>query len=140
MRECTNIREKLSAFLDDELPPLERGLIEKHLQTCPSCAEEANSLRKVNELLDSVPAESSAPAFTARAVHHALAWKRCAYVKEQLYRPVVAYVFSALALLLRAEGKHGKRGYPTFGYLRNFDDFPPESFSSMYVALIRGEN
>ncbi len=140
MRECTNIREKLSAFLDNELPPLECSLMEKHLQTCPACAEEANSLRKINELLDSVPAESPAPAFTARAVHHALAWKRRAYVKEQLYRPFIAYVFSAFALLLHAGGKHGKGDYPTYGYLRNFDDFPPESFSSMYVALIRGEH
>jgi predicted anti-sigma-YlaC factor YlaD len=139
MSTCKDIQEKLSAFIDDELPPAERGLVERHLQACPSCAEEATSLRKISDLLDSIPNENPAPVFTAKAVHRALAWKRCAYVKEQIYRPVAAYILSVLYLILNAEHRAEKRGYPSYRYLRNFDDFPPESFSSVYVALIQGE-
>jgi hypothetical protein len=75
-----------------------------------------------------------------KAVHRALVWKRCAYVKEQLYRPAIAHLLSVIALILNTEQRFGKQGYPLYRYLRNFDDFPPESFSSFYVALIQGEH
>ncbi|MDD3293319.1 MAG: zf-HC2 domain-containing protein [Geobacteraceae bacterium] len=36
------IREMLSAYLDGEVTPGERSLIEEHLKTCPECG---NALR-----------------------------------------------------------------------------------------------
>ena len=137
MKDCEKIREKLSAFIDHELPHSERNLIEKHLQQCPSCRQEEISLRKIYDLLDSVPVERPAPAFALKTVHRAASWRQCDYVKEHLFRPAVAYVLSAVSLVFYFEaGALRKKAYPAYRHLRSFDDFPPESFSSIYIGLI----
>jgi predicted anti-sigma-YlaC factor YlaD len=136
MSNCKEIRNKLSAYIDNELPPLEQSLIERHIHQCPACAQEEKSLRKISELLDSIPDESPAPVFTSIAVHRAAAWKRCAYIKEYLYRYAVAFV----SLIFMSEYEASiKRRYPVYRYLRNFDDFPPESLSGIYITFIQGE-
>ncbi len=136
MSNCKEIRHKLSAFIDNELPPAARGQIEIHLHQCPACAREAESLRKVNVLLDSIPEESPAPIFSSIAVHRAASWKRCTAVKEYLFRYVVAFV----SLVFKAEyDAFIKRRYPAYRYLQNFDDFPPESLSGIYITFIQGE-
>jgi len=140
MNGCKDIREKLSAFIDHELRTEECRLIQKHLQQCPSCRQEEISLRKINDLLDSVPDESPAPAFTLKTVHRAASWMQCDYIKEHLFRPAVAYVLSAVSLVFYFEaGALKKRAYPAYRHLRNFDDFPPESLSSIYIGLIQEE-
>ncbi len=137
MKDCTDIREKLSAFIDNELGTGDRNLIEAHLRHCPACAKEADSLRKLNALLDEVPAHKPGLLFASRTVHRVASWRRCAYVKEHLYRPVASFLRTGVAFI--AGPYTADRGSPANGYLRNFDDFPPESFSSVYVALIQGE-
>jgi anti-sigma factor RsiW len=140
MNGCRDIREKLSAFIDHELPHLERNLIEKHLLQCPACRQEEISLRRINDLLDSMPDERPAPTFPLKTVHRAASWMQCNYVKEHLFRPAVAYVLSAVSLVFYFEaGALRKRAYPAYRHLRNFDDFPPESLSSIYIGLIQEE-
>jgi anti-sigma factor RsiW len=138
MNDCKEIREKLSAFIDGEIASPERSLIEKHLHQCPACQEEEASLRRISGLLDSVREEIPSLTFASKAVHRAAAWERCAYVKEYLIRPAAAYALSVLSLAFNHAA--GKRRYPAYRYLRNFDDFPPESLSSIYVTLVEGGN
>jgi len=134
MRACKEVQEKLSAFIDNELPPPEHSLIERHLKQCQFCTQEEKSLRKINDLLDSIPDESPVPTFASTAVQRAAAWKRCDYVKEYLYMYAVAFV----SLLFKAEYDSTTKGrYPAYRHLRNFDDFPPESLSGIYIGLIR---
>jgi predicted anti-sigma-YlaC factor YlaD len=136
MSNCKEIRNKLSAFIDNELPPLERSLIEKHLHHCPACTQEKKSLWKINDLLDLIPDESPAPIFASMAVHRAATWRRCAYIKEYFYRYAVAFVSFVFTSEYDASFK---RLYPAYPYLRNFDDFPPESLSGIYITFIQGE-
>ncbi len=137
MKDCTGIREKLSAFIDNELGAEDRHLIEAHLLRCPACAKEADALRKISALLDEVPAPEPGPLFASLTVRRVASWRRCAYVKEHFYRPAVSLLLSGVALIIGLDA--AERRAPAHGYLRNFDDFPPESFSSVYVALIQGE-
>ncbi len=137
MKDCTGIREKLSAFIDNELGAGDRHLVEEHIRHCPACAKEADSLRKISALLDEIPAPEPGPLFASRTVHRVSSWRRCAYVKEHFYRPAVSFLLSGVALIVGPDATD--RRSPAHGYLRNFDDFPPESFSSVYVALIQGE-
>ena len=96
---------------------------------------------KNRRLLDSVPDESPALAFTLKTVHRAASWMQCDYIKEHLFRPAVAYVLSAASLVFSFEaGALKKRAYPAYRHLRNFDDFPPESLSSIYIGLIQEEH
>ncbi len=137
MKDCTGIREKLSAFIDHELGAGDRYLIEAHLRHCPACEKEVESLRKLNALLDEVPASEPGPLFASRTVYRVSSWRRCAYVKEHFYRPVASFLRTGVAFIVGPYA--ADRRFPAHGYLRNFDDFPPESFSSAYVALIQGE-
>lgn len=141
MRDCKEIRERLSAFIDNELPARERTLIERHLHECPACAKEESSLRQVIYLLDGIPDESPSLSFTPATIHRASSWKRCSYVKVHILMPALAVLRSVLsAVPWQLEPNRDRRRAPLFAYLSNFDDFPPESLSSVYISLIRGES
>jgi anti-sigma factor RsiW len=42
---CADFLERLSRYLDDDLPDAERCAIERHLRDCPCCEEVLESLR-----------------------------------------------------------------------------------------------
>jgi anti-sigma factor RsiW len=141
MKDCKEIRERLSAFIDNELPPRESRLIEKHLRECPECAREESSLRQVLDLLDEIPDESPSRSFAPATVQKASSWKRCAYVKAHILKPALAVLQSAFYFVLSPlELNLGPRNAPSNAYLRSFDDFPPESLSNVYMSFIRGES
>ncbi|MGE5300102.1 MAG: anti-sigma factor family protein [Acidobacteriota bacterium] len=140
MRECKEIRERLSAFIDNELPAPERDLIERHLKQCTACAREEIALLQVTVLMDGIPDESPSRSFTPTTIHRASSWKRCSYVKGHILTPalnVLRSVFSVVPWPL--EAKAYRRGTPVSAYLRSFDDFPPGSLSSIYLELIEGD-
>jgi anti-sigma factor RsiW len=43
--ECRKLLERVSAYLDGDLGPMECRVIERHCSTCPSCAELIAGLR-----------------------------------------------------------------------------------------------
>jgi len=140
MRDCKEIRERLSAFIDNELLARERILIEGHLHECPACAQEEMSLRQVIDLLDGIPDESPSRSFTPATIHRVSSWKRCSYVKGHILTPALAGLRSAFSLVFYPLEPNSDRKRPPFNaYLRSFDDFPPESLSSIYISLIQEE-
>lgn len=56
--------EQLSAYLDHQAPPAERARIHAHLQQCPDCRAELESLRQTVQLLQALPRVSVPHAFT----------------------------------------------------------------------------
>jgi anti-sigma factor RsiW len=141
MRNCKEIRERLSAFIDNEISPQESRLIEKHLQECPKCAQEESSLRLVIDLMDGLSDESPSRSFTPATMHRVASWKRCSYVKGHILMPALTVLRSVLSVVLRQlESKIDKRRVPLNAYLSSFDDFPPGSLSSVYISIIHGES
>lgn len=71
MMTCAHLRELLSAYLDAQSPPGPAAEVAAHLQACPRCREEMESLRWAGRLLASLPAPrlefDLAPAVVARA-------------------------------------------------------------------------
>jgi hypothetical protein len=49
--ECKDIREKLSAYLEGVSSSEEKGLVEKHLLSCPQCRTALANLKRAGELL-----------------------------------------------------------------------------------------
>ena len=43
---CDQVREKLSEYLDGELAPSERSELASHIERCPSCASELETIEK----------------------------------------------------------------------------------------------
>ncbi|WP_166828330.1 anti-sigma factor [Thalassoroseus pseudoceratinae] len=61
--------EQLSAYLDDELSPEERAVVESLLAESPAARQELAELRQVRELLISLPSDSLAETFPAEVLH-----------------------------------------------------------------------
>lgn len=47
MPECREIKDRLGRYLDGELPPVERRLVENHLRKCSRCSSELQELRAI---------------------------------------------------------------------------------------------
>ncbi len=62
------IREMLSAYLDGELTPGERSLIEDHLKTCPECGDALRQLRRTVEHIRELGEETPPPWLTGRVM------------------------------------------------------------------------
>ncbi|GAB4529858.1 MAG: hypothetical protein Kow0063_07360 [Anaerolineae bacterium] len=60
------IVELLSPYIDDEVTAEERGLVEAHLATCTSCAQDLDSLRQTVALLGKLPPVAAPRPFTLR--------------------------------------------------------------------------
>jgi len=55
--KCEDLRERLSALLEEELPAEEREEAERHLVSCEACRADAAGVRGVMELLHGLPRE-----------------------------------------------------------------------------------
>jgi hypothetical protein len=72
-------RERLSAYVDNDLPPGERDQVEAHLSACESCARETDTLRQTVSLLRQLPSRPVPRSFVlslspTRSARGQLAW------------------------------------------------------------------
>lgn len=63
---CVEIRRRLGAWLDGELPAPEAKRISDHLERCPACRLEARGHRQLMDLLDHLPAMAAPAGFSRR--------------------------------------------------------------------------
>lgn len=70
--KCDNIKEDLSAYIDNELDEKESGEIRKHLAECKDCNKEFNELSATVALLGKMK-RYTAPAFIAKAIEKEIA-------------------------------------------------------------------
>src|SRR3972149_1120988 len=59
--ECARTCDRLSAYLDVDLPEKEREEIAQHLRQCARCAEEERALKETLSLLRNLPAGQAPP-------------------------------------------------------------------------------
>ena len=62
---CIDIRKRLSAWVDHELPDQEAQRVADHLTRCPACRLEAEGMAQLASLLDNLPTVK-APAALSR--------------------------------------------------------------------------
>jgi hypothetical protein len=114
-------------------------MVEKHLRFCSSCADENKKLLMISSLMDKVPIDENSPYFTEKTINRikvTISERR----KYHVLRPVLASLLSIGILIGTMIGSHvskeTKANY--YHYLKNFDDFPPESLSRIYLGGITG--
>ncbi|PTL80971.1 anti-sigma factor [Vitiosangium sp. GDMCC 1.1324] len=73
---CESVRTFLSAYLDGEATPLPRGDVERHLESCPACAREAEDLRNLRSVVRSAYVPAAVPAGLRRSVESLRADRR----------------------------------------------------------------
>jgi anti-sigma factor RsiW len=137
---CDYCKNKLSAFIDNELPSEERFLMEDHLKACPSCAQEAETLRQLGVVFGSIPEETPSPAFVQTTVNKAAVIRRHSFWSKLFLNPAISFVKSAVAFVFAPNGYGtvGRKDLSSHGYLRTFDDSPPGSFADVYLTVIQG--
>jgi len=66
--DCVEIRRRLDAWLDGELPAPEAKRISDHTKRCPACRLEARGQRQLMDLLDHLPATAAPAGFSRRTM------------------------------------------------------------------------
>ena len=66
--ECVDIRKRLAAWVDGELPAETARKIEDHLAGCPTCGREARAHRQIVTALDALPVFSAPSGFSRRTM------------------------------------------------------------------------
>jgi anti-sigma factor RsiW len=137
---CDYCKDKLSAFIDNELSTEERFQMEEHLKTCPSCAQEAETLSQIAVLMGGIPEETPSPAFVQRTVNKAAVMLRRSLFKKFFLDPALSVIRNAVAFVFVPDGygADGERSLASYDYLRTFGDSPPGSFADVYLIVIQG--
>jgi len=137
---CDSCKDKLSAFIDNELTTEEHFLMEAHLKTCPTCAREAETLSQLGVLFRGIPEETPSPTFIQTTVNKAAVIRRRSLWNTFFLNPAISFVRSAVAFVFAPDGygADGKKNFASYGYLRTFDDSPPGSFADIYLTVIQG--
>ena len=155
--ECKKVKEKLSAFMDNELKDNERLKIDQHLADCPFCLQEAKLLAQTWSALEVWEKMEVPHNFETRF------WQRVREREEKklsiqkLIRSIVRIPVPAAAAIILVTGLilgnyFGNILYPkekklsgdkvvALGendvlYLDSFDDLPPESVGNVYISLV----
>ncbi len=63
---CKKIKKLLQLYIDDALTFGEKQLVEKHLETCPTCRAELKTLSAMVRLMKSLPKVATPPDFTEK--------------------------------------------------------------------------
>jgi anti-sigma factor RsiW len=137
---CDYCKDKLSAFIDNELSSEERFQMEAHLKTCPTCAREAEALNQLGVLFGGIPEGTPSPVFVQATVNKAAAIQRRSFWNKLFLKPAISFVKSAAAFVFVPDGYGvaGRKNLSWQGYLRTFDDSPPGSFADIYLTVIQG--
>ena len=80
-KECEQVREQISAFLDNELNSKDAVAMTHHLENCVPCHHEYERIKAVRTTLRALPLP--APALRESAKEHAFARLEQALLKEQ---------------------------------------------------------
>jgi Putative zinc-finger len=64
--DCRNARKKISAYLDNRMPALERQALRSHLDACRSCALESGEQQKLRRTVRSLPHRTPPADLTVR--------------------------------------------------------------------------
>ncbi len=148
--ECSNFRKSLSAFVDDELRPQERERMERHISQCENCRREAEKLREMVGIMNSMP-DPETPAQLWESTRRRLEAYSEKPVKAWIFRipkwsfvPAAAAVFTLLILFLGGQFYYNvETEAPTYDtyiqeHLLSYSDrmLPPDLLSELTVAQI----
>jgi predicted anti-sigma-YlaC factor YlaD len=157
---CREVKQKLSAYQDKELPELQMKEIENHLKNCSVCSRALQEMNDVWEILSHIETIESAPFFWTRLSQRIKEkstkqsnWKFVFAATQKFTVPIVTTFVLIIALTigiyLGADIYHHS-ALPTAGSteqeldqifsLSSFDDFPTESVADIYVSLLSENN
>ncbi len=98
MTACDRIEGLLAAYVDADLAPEEKDLVERHLEGCPSCAALADSLRSAGEAFAAFPEIEPSPALVTR-LRAVPGRRRFRFSLDFLLKPSLQPVFAVASIM-----------------------------------------
>ncbi len=86
MNRCKEFIDKLSEYIDNELPHAESAAIKGHIESCKSCQDEFKALQAAKYILKSLPQKTASDEVRERILDRVLESK-----KYKVYRLLPAY-------------------------------------------------
>jgi anti-sigma factor RsiW len=93
---CQRVRQALSAYQDGELRPALGMEVEHHLQSCPTCRAEQNSLQELVKRLRRVSPPAVDPFFSTRV----MAGRQLHPIRKSRLLPAAAYALVFVTIFL----------------------------------------
>jgi hypothetical protein len=131
---CSQLRQKLSAFMDNELDDETSSLIGQHIERCPECQEYFGKLRKMDGLVYGLPKIELGPDFTFRVVSAAMSTSAVAGDEPFSFASGIKLSVTRLFEAIFSVFESGAG--PSTGALDEFSDCPPLSMSFIYFKLV----
>ena len=131
---CSQIKKKLSAFMDDELDEATSRLIKEHLKDCPPCREYLHEFREVDNLLYGLPRNDPNPDFSQRVLRTATGTSMIAGEKPVPFSSRIRFALERISEEIFSLIPSGSP--PNIRTLEEFSDCPPLSLSFIYFRLL----
>ena len=130
--ECSEVLERISAYLDDETEPAVSREISRHIEGCSACRTEFERLSEVDQAVRGLPRYEVPAGFAARVVstarQSAAPWSK-ASLTERALAPLLAIV-EELIRLFRPETPRDMT------VLEEFGDLPSSFIGHAYFRIM----
>jgi anti-sigma factor RsiW len=149
--KCSQIRNTISQYVDDELTPDEKKAFLAHIQDCPACKEELEEIQAVHHLFVSAEVYPAPLGFATRVMAHlgemdeprfSRLWRfvtgRPFFLRtvEVAFAMVIMLVGVVSGNLLVADRTSGKQTTVQESFsLDLFQATPPDSVGGIYMRL-----
>jgi anti-sigma factor RsiW len=153
--KCSEVRRKLSAFLDGEIPGAGKKEIIEHLETCRGCQEELAALSKVMDALGVLEGMEPPPYFITRVRRRVREGGKPTPFLERIRSVAISFATAAAVVASVLIGNQfGRTLYQSvapavvfetaetddiFGF-GTLEEFPDGSLSDIYNELVAGGN
>jgi anti-sigma factor RsiW len=149
--KCTNVRKKISQYIDNELNLDEKKAFDSHIRDCASCREELEETQALHQLFVSAERFPAPHGFTTRVLANLEAkegWRlrsllsirpffmRAAQVAFALVVMTIGIISGNLLLAERTDHNGQAAVQETFS-LDLFQATPPDSIGGIYNTLMR---
>jgi len=132
--KCSQVKKRLSAFMDNELDGTTSDTVEEHLATCYECLKYLQELTEVDDLVSSLPMMDPDPRFSDSLVSAAM---HAPLDSDPETMPLSSFLRDSARWVSKTiHGLIEPCPAPNTGTLEEFGDFPPLSMSSIYLKLL----
>jgi hypothetical protein len=97
---CERVEELLSAYLEGEVSPTEKEMVESHLASCPECAHLAAAISRTRQAFAGFPELEVSPGLLTSLYAIPQRKKRFSWTFDFLLKPALQPVFAAATVFL----------------------------------------
>ena len=131
---CSQIKNKLSAFLDNEVDGTSSQIITEHLKDCFQCRDYFRDFKEIDTLVCGLPRNDPKPDFSRRVAKAAIGTSKMVDEKPVSLAARLRFALERLSEEIFSLTRSGPG--QSNRTLEEFSDYPPLSMSFIYFRLL----